>query len=97
VPRLSAEGLRRLGAAHREAAALLALDQLRTLLDPAGVLERWAAAGAIEARLKRFEGGAWKLIRRGERAPQGPIEDALAALAASSLPRGRRRIFDLLS
>ena len=86
----------RLAVLDCEREALIALGQLADLLDPAGDSGRWTRAGMIAARLQRFESTSWPRIRRGHREPQGTVERLLSLIAASSLPRSRRKIWSLL-
>ena len=96
MTRLSPVGIERLAAHRIEADALSALAELAELLDPDARLGRWELAGLVADRLRRFESTAWRRIARGGRTPQGATEAALARIAASGLPRVRRRIWDLL-
>lgn len=93
VPALGDDGRRRLQRAEIEAQALRALGELAELED----CGRWSAAGEIARKLATFEAsGAWRRIRLGSAEPSTRIETLLAAVAASDLPRSRRRIYDLL-
>jgi len=96
VQHLSAEGLRRLDTAHREVAALFALDELRPLLDPEDRGRYWCSR-ELAARLARFEATAWPRIRAGHREPRNRLEELLATVAGSDLPRSADRLFKLLS
>ena len=93
---LSAEALRRIDAAWREVHALAALAELAGMLDPNGTRGRWAVAGELAARLRRFDGAAYARISQGYRAPHDRIEALMMAVLRASLPTSRRRLFDLL-
>lgn len=93
--RLAPAALERIESARAEIAALEALAELAELLDP-DAAARWATAGAISERLARFEATAWPRIRVGHRAPRDRLEDLLARLAASALPRTQDNISRLL-
>jgi hypothetical protein len=93
-PTLGDDGRRRLQRAEIEAAALRALSQLAELYS----VGPWHAAGRIAERLATFERSpTWRRIRLGSAEPSTRLETLLAAVAASDLPRSRRRLFDLLS
>jgi hypothetical protein len=96
--RLSRSAIERLAALHREAAALHALGELAALLDRGPTRRgRWELAREIADRLRSFEDGAWQRIRRrGGREPRNRLEELLAGIACSKLPRTRDNLYKLL-
>ena len=87
----------RLADAASCATAAAAIRRVGELLDTDATMTRTARAMAVEAALRRFEGTAWRHIRRELRAPRGPLEEALAeVLRSPAICRGWRRIYDLL-
>lgn len=95
--RLSPTALDRLEAAAIEQSALAALSELAALCD-LDCQGRWALAGELADRLKRFECTAWPRIRVGAREPTNSFEHLLAAIArCPTIPRSQRRLFDLLN
>lgn len=97
-PGLSDLAMARMAALGRELDALRALSELASLLDPQGTRTRWSLATDIAERLRAFEGGAWRRIRSGGRAPRDSVERLLCALASGPrFPRDPRRLWDLLA
>lgn len=81
-------------AALLEADREMALAELAMLLDSGPrPRSRWSLAGEIERRLLRFETTAWPRILRGDREPQGRLEECMVRiLACPSGPRCQGRI-----
>ena len=75
----------------------LAIREAAALLDPTRRFSIWATAGALAARLDRFEATAWPRIRNGHRQPRDDLESALARiLACPTCPRSQRRLTEAL-
>jgi hypothetical protein len=87
----------RIDSAWAEVHGLAALAELSALVNPGGTLGRWAVAGELAARLRRFDGAAYARISQGYRAPHDRIEALMMAVLRASLPTSRRRLFDLLN
>ena len=94
---LSAEALRRVDAAWREVHGLACLAELAGLMDPDGTASKWAIAGALGHRLRRFQSTGYWAIQHGRRAPRDRVEGLLVAVLKANLPTSQRNLHLLLN
>ena len=94
---LSAEAMRRIDAAWREVHGLACLGELATLMDPDGTASKWAIAGDLGHRLRRFQATGYRRIAKGYRPPHDRVEGLLAAVLKAGLPTSQRNLYELLN
>jgi hypothetical protein len=94
---LSETARARIDSAWCELRGLAALDELARMLDPDGTASKWALAGALSGRLRRFQATGYARIAKGYRPPRDRLEGLLVAVLKANLPTSQRNLHLLLN